>query len=97
MSPDFWKNKKVFLTGHTGFKGAWLSLYLKSMGAKVTGFALPPPVMEPNLYNLAQVNRHITSIYGDIRHATEIEGALKNPTQKLSFIWLHKLWCALPM
>jgi len=41
-SPSFWENRRVFLTGHTGFKGAWLALWLTELGAKVTGFALPP-------------------------------------------------------
>jgi len=43
MTTDFWPGKKVFLTGHTGFKGGWLSLWLQSMGAKVLGYAVPPP------------------------------------------------------
>lgn len=43
VNPDFWKNKKVFLTGHTGFKGSWMSLWLQSMGANVKGYALTPP------------------------------------------------------
>ena len=43
MNSNFWKDKKVFLTGHTGFKGSWLSLWLQQAGAKVTGYALPPP------------------------------------------------------
>ena len=43
VSADFWKGKKVFLTGHTGFKGSWLALWLQGMGAQVKGFALAPP------------------------------------------------------
>lgn len=43
MNADFWREKRVFLTGHTGFKGGWLSLMLSRLGAEVTGFALPPP------------------------------------------------------
>lgn len=50
VNPHFWKNKSVFLTGHTGFKGGWLSLWLSQMGAKVTGFALAPPT-NPNLFH----------------------------------------------
>ena len=42
MNLNFWKNKRVFITGHTGFKGSWLTLILSSMGAKITGFALNP-------------------------------------------------------
>ena len=51
VDPFFWKDKKVFLTGHTGFKGGWLSLWLASMGAKVTGYALAPNTT-PNLFDV---------------------------------------------
>lgn len=66
VDPSFWKGKNVFLTGHTGFKGGWLSLWLNSMGAKVTGFALAPNT-KPNLFEVAQVqslldNSHISDI-----------------------------------
>lgn len=54
VDPVFWKGKKVFLTGHTGFKGSWLSLWLSSMGAKVTGYALAPNT-EPNLFNVLEI------------------------------------------
>ena len=43
MNPEFWKNRNVFLTGHTGFKGGWISLWLSRMGAKVYGYSLAPP------------------------------------------------------
>ena len=55
VNPIFWKDKKVFLTGHTGFKGSWLSLWLTSMGAKVTGYALAPNTF-PNLYKVLDIN-----------------------------------------
>lgn len=66
VNPEFWKNKSVFMTGHTGFKGGWLALWLSSMGAKVTGFALAPN-SSPNLFealSLGQVlsNSHIANI-----------------------------------
>jgi CDP-glucose 4,6-dehydratase len=54
VNPDFWRGKRVFLTGHTGFKGGWASLWLASMGAKVAGYALAP-VTEPNLFEVANV------------------------------------------
>jgi len=55
VKPEFWRDKSVFLTGHTGFKGGWLSLWLSSMGAKVTGYALAPNT-EPNLYTVIDVS-----------------------------------------
>ena len=51
MNPTFWKSRKVFLTGHTGFKGSWLALWLLSMGADICGYALDPPT-DPSLYRL---------------------------------------------
>lgn len=62
----FWQGKRVFLTGHTGFKGAWLSLWLTLLGAEVTGYALSPPT-SPSLYDLAQLNGRIHSHIADIR------------------------------
>lgn len=66
MDNAFWHGKSVFLTGHTGFKGSWLSLWLTSMGARVTGYALPPPD-GPNLYELARVEELTNSHIADIR------------------------------
>ncbi len=63
---DFWKNKKVFITGHTGFKGTWLSLWLEMMGAEIYGFSLEP-VDKPNLFSEVRLNKKITNIFGDIR------------------------------
>lgn len=63
---DFFQNKRVFLTGHTGFKGSWLCTLLSMAGAEVTGFALPPAEGE-NLYTLAGVERKARSVLGDIR------------------------------
>lgn len=62
---SFWNGKKVFLTGHTGFKGSWLSLWLHSMGADVTGFALNPPT-EPSLFVQAKIHELVKSNIGDI-------------------------------
>lgn len=67
MTPSFWNSRRVFLTGHTGFKGAWLSLWLADMGAKVSGFALNPST-NPNLFELGGVEeRLIVHTIGDIR------------------------------
>lgn len=68
MKQSFWQDKKVFVTGHTGFKGSWLCLWLQKMGAQVTGFSLAPPT-QPSLYELANVADSMNSIIGDIRDA----------------------------
>jgi len=66
VNTAFWKDKRVFLTGHTGFKGSWLSLWLQSMGAKVKGYALNPPTA-PSLFIEAKVGESMESFIGDIR------------------------------
>jgi CDP-glucose 4,6-dehydratase len=66
INQAFWQGKRVFLTGHTGFKGSWLSLWLASLGAEVKGYALNPPT-SPSLFNEAEVGKVIDSQIGDIR------------------------------
>ena len=66
MNAEFWCGKRVLLTGHTGFKGSWLSLWLQSMDAQVVGYALAPPT-EPSLFEVAGVGAGMTSVIGDIR------------------------------
>jgi len=76
LHPDFWCGKKVFLTGHTGFKGGWLSLWLQSMGAVVKGFALAPPT-QPALFSVAKVGDSMESHIGDIRDLAAITESMK--------------------
>jgi len=76
MEKNFWKKRRVFLTGHTGFKGSWLSLWLQEMGAEIVGFSLPPPTHQ-NLYDLADVGKKMKSIEGDIRELTAIKKAMR--------------------
>ena len=68
----FWNGKRVLLTGHTGFKGSWLSLWLQSMGAQVVGYALAPPT-NPSLFEAAQVGQGMTSVIGDIRDLPKLQ------------------------
>lgn len=66
MTPEFWRNKRVFVTGHTGFKGSWLCLWLHAMGAHVKGYALTPPT-QPSLFEEAKVGGLVEHQIGDIR------------------------------
>lgn len=77
MNPIFWKDRRVFLTGHTGFKGGWLSLWLQQLGADLTGFALTPPT-KPNLFDLARVSDGMRSIEGNICDLKTFKAALIN-------------------
>lgn len=72
VNKSFWQGKKVLLTGHTGFKGSWLSLWLQRLGAQVTGISLPP-ANHPNLFELANVGEGINSIFGDIRDINAVK------------------------
>ena len=74
--PAFWAGKQVFLTGHTGFKGAWLAVWLRRMGAHVTGFALAPEV--PSLCADAGIEASIASVRGDIREPGAVARAMQN-------------------
>lgn len=75
MNPEFWKGRRVFLTGHTGFKGSWMALWLQSLGADVTGYALTPPT-HPNLFDIAGVAGGLRHIVGDIRDLDALHRAL---------------------
>lgn len=84
MNPIFWKGRRVFLTGHTGFKGAWLSLWLQKVGAGVTAFSLEPPT-QPNLFEAAGVAEGINSIHGDVRDYDALTTALRNSGASVVF------------
>lgn len=75
-SADFWRNKRVLLSGHTGFKGSWLALWLHRLGAKVTGVALPPQTRQ-NLFELARVNELCDSQMVDIRDAAAVATVIR--------------------
>ncbi|WP_298824540.1 CDP-glucose 4,6-dehydratase [uncultured Piscinibacter sp.] len=76
VKADFWKGKRVFLTGHTGFKGSWMCLWLHRMGATVTGYALPPPT-EPSLFEMARIGELVDSRIGNVCDLASLEAAMQ--------------------
>ena len=75
VNSSFWNGKKVFMTGHTGFKGSWLSLWLQSMGAIVKGYSLAPPT-NPSLFTVADVAANMISQIGDIRDLIQLKESM---------------------
>jgi len=84
MNSVFGSGKRVLLTGQTGFKGAWLSLYLEALGARVTGLALVPD-QTPNLFEVARIDKGIRSIIGDIRDLAVVERAVDDAQPEIVF------------
>lgn len=75
VDPGFWRGRRVLVTGHTGFKGSWLSLWLQELGAEVFGFGLEPPT-EPSLFAAARVGEGMASTTGDVRDRALVAGAV---------------------
>jgi CDP-glucose 4,6-dehydratase len=76
VNSNFWLDKRVFLTGHTGFKGSWLSLWLSSMGAKVYGYSLQP-VNTPNLFSILKIDDLVkASVIGDVADFASLQSAM---------------------
>jgi CDP-glucose 4,6-dehydratase len=84
MNSLFWKGKKVLVTGHTGFKGSWLSLWLQSLGADVSGLALKPPT-NPSLFEVAKVGERMRSHIGDIRDFEFVRNVLREEKPDMVF------------
>ena len=80
----FWRGRRVFITGHTGFKGSWLTLWLESLGARVAGYALSP-VTNPSLFDVAGVARGITSTIGDVRDEPSLTRAMQAADPEVVF------------
>jgi len=84
MDSVFWHGKRVLVTGHTGFKGGWLCLWLQSMGAIVVGYSLAPP-SNPNLFQAAHIDEGMTSIVGDILDLAELQSVMAEHAPEIVF------------
>lgn len=84
VTANFWRERRIFVTGHTGFKGGWLAIWLKMLGAKVYGYSLPPPTT-PALFDVANVATGLNSAIGDIRDALSLGKALEMAQPEIIF------------
>jgi CDP-glucose 4,6-dehydratase len=78
MNPAFWKGKSVLVTGHTGFKGTWLTLWLEQLGARVHGFSLPTDAEQNRFYLASKVSRRISESFGDIRDSAAVSSVVSH-------------------
>ena len=83
---EFYKNKKVLITGHTGFKGTWMTHFLLQAGAEVLGYSLPPATA-PNFFDLCKFSDKLHSVNGDIRNLSFMESVFNDFPLSLSFTW----------
>lgn len=83
VNGPFWSGRRVFLTGHTGFKGSWLAMWLAQLGAKVTGFSLKAE--DPSLFDSARVGELVTHVEGDIRDLAAVEAAMQAADPEVVF------------
>lgn len=81
---SFWKDKRVLVTGHTGFKGTWLSHWLSEWGAKVSGYSLPPE-SQPNLFTAARTEQRVTSFEGDVRNLDTLRSVFRSERPEIVF------------
>jgi CDP-glucose 4,6-dehydratase len=84
MNKSFWKEKKVFITGHTGFKGGWLSIWLAESGAKVTGYSLKPET-SPSLFESCLIEKKINSVIGDVRDEQKLKQTIRETQPDIVF------------
>jgi CDP-glucose 4,6-dehydratase len=94
MNRDFWAGRRVFITGHTGFKGSWLCTWLRQLGAEVTGYSLPPPT-SPSMYERARVSDGIDAIEGDVRDLDHLANSMARKAPEIVIHLAAQAWVKL--
>lgn len=84
IDPEFWRGRRVFLTGHTGFVGGWLAFWLSEMGAEIAGYALAPPT-RPSFFQASGLERRVRTTLGDVRDASELAAAMARAQPEIVF------------
>ena len=84
MTPEFWQGRRVFVTGHSGFFGGWLTLWLHRLGANITGYSLPPPT-RPSFFDAVGLSEGLSSISGDIRRLNILSAAMREADPEVVF------------
>ncbi len=84
MNESFWKNKKILITGHTGFKGSWLTVWLKKLGADITGFSKSVPT-NPSLFETLNIEKDISSVIGDIQNYELLKETIRKYQPEIIF------------
>ncbi len=85
MNPTFWRERKVFVTGHTGFKGSWLALWLQTLGARIVGYSLAEPTSDPSLFKLSHAAEGMESLTGDVRDLEALTRAVSDSRAEVVF------------
>ena len=75
MNKEFWKDKNIFITGHTGFKGSWLSVWLNELGANVTGYSLPK-LTDPSMFESLLLEKKVNTVFGDVRDYEKLKAQI---------------------
>lgn len=91
INPSFWKGKRVFVTGHTGFKGSWLATWLQRLGAEVVGYALSPPT-KPAMFDLAGVAERMKSLEGDVRDLAHLTACMEEHAPEIVIHMAAQAW-----
>jgi CDP-glucose 4,6-dehydratase len=84
VNPGFWSRKRVLITGHSGFKGGWLSLWLDRLGATLYGYSLPEPG-DSSMFNAANIGQCVDTTFGDVRDLAQLQAALRASKPEIVF------------